>query len=275
MSIYHKAVLDSLPPATLETKTTKAYLLDYDQTRQQGQYLWAFLTNPQTLEFERSAKYSEAQTLSSKKSDWQYSYTTGRSLTINDIILDSWCKGKTIQPLLDGVEALLECDVSKKQYSKRILSFVFGSRRFSPCVLTNVKWTETGWLGGAAARATMSLTLQEVPEPMTRAQAESRKQQTGTAAAAAKQAAGMPRMQLTERQQSEGSKKAIDILRKNEARFNPQVRSLIRSSAYRLLTNRETGDIVLFDRKGQKVGLVGRYNGQTLQVTDVSTLLKK
>ncbi len=275
MSIYHKAILDGLPAATRETKTTKAYLFEYDQSASRGQYLWAFLYNPSTLEFERSAKYSEAQTLSAQKSNWQYGYTSGRSLSISDIVLDAWCQGKSIQPLLDGIEALLEADIAKNKYNPTILSFVWGSRRFGPCVLSQVQWKEDGWLGGTPARATMSLRLLEVPDPLTSSRANAKKQQSANNKADTRQKAGMPRLPLTERQAIAASAKAKEILQKNVSRFSPQVQALVKSSSYKLSTNRNTGDVVMIDRKGAKVGIMGRYDGLVLAVTGVSTLLKK
>lgn len=274
MSVYHQAILNSLPDATRETKTAKAYLFDYNQTAQ-GQYLWAFLYSPSTLEFSRSAKYSESQTLSAKKQDLQYGYTGGRSLTINEIVLDSWQQGKTIQPLLDGLEKLLECDINKKQYSPPILSFVFGSRRFGPCVLSNISWTETGWLGGQPARATMKITLLEIPEPLSQAKLEQKKQQTQSNQAVSRQSQGMPRTPLTERQAILASDRAKDFLKKNVSRLKPDVQAMAKASSYKLLTDRSSGDIVFINPKGQKIGVVGRFNGTTLKTEGVSTLIDK
>ena len=262
MSIYHEAILKSLPDATRETKTTKAYLLDYEQTRTQGQYVWAFLTNPQQLEFSRQAKYNEAQTLSAKKTDWQYGYTGGRTLSISDIVLDVWCKGKTIMPLLDGIEALLEADVSKGKFAPTILSFVFGARRFGPCVLTSVKWTETGWLGGMPAKSLMSITLQEVPDPKTHAYLEAKKREALSSKAANKQALGQPRMRLTERQQQEASKQAKAYISKNANKLNMTIQSLIKSASYKLSTDIETGSVTLFNKVGEKILIIGQFDGQ-------------
>lgn len=252
MSVYHQAILNSLPDATRETKTAKAYLFDYNQTAQ-GQYLWGFLYNPSTLEFSRSAKYSESQTLSAKKQDLQYGYTGGKTLTINEIVLDSWQQGKTIQPLLDGIEKLLECDINKKQYSPPILSFVFGSRRFGPCVLTNVKWTETGWLGGAPARATMSLSLLEIPEPMTKEVIAVRTREIAAAVALAKQQQGQPRMELTQRQSSDVINEAKAWLTANVDKFDPKIVPIIKSKNYTLKIDSKLGLVYMFDSKGNKV----------------------
>ena len=267
MSIYHEAILKSLPDATRETKTTKAYLLDYEQTRTQGQYVWAFLTNPQQLEFSRQAKYNEAQTLSAKKADWQYGYTSGRSLNISDIVLDGWCKGKTIMPLLDGIEALLEADVSKGKFAPTILSFVFGSRRFGPCVLTSVKWTETGWLGGMPARSTMSISLQEVSVPLTKAELEARKQAISAAATLARQQQGQPRMELTERQSSDVINKAKAWLAANINKFDPKIIPIIKSKNYTLKIDSKLGLVYMYDSKGNKVGngAVASWDGKKFE----------
>ena len=273
MSIYHEAILKSLPDATRETKTTKAYLLDYEQTRAQGQYLWAFLTNPQQLEFTRQAKYNEAQTLSAKKADWQYGYTSGRTLSISDIVLDGWCKGKTIMPLLDGIEALLEADVSKGKFAPTILSFVFGSRRFGPCVLTSVKWTETGWLGGMPARSTMSISVQEVPAPLTKAELEAKRRAATSILSEAKQKVNSPRLLLTERQVQAVITQSRAIIQKGISEFNPTAQALFKSGSFKIDVDREKGDVFLLDRSEKRVGTLARFDGKHLNFTN-STLLK-
>lgn len=266
MSIYHQAILNSLPDATRETKTAKAYLFDYNQTAQ-GQYLWGFLYNPSSLEFSRSAKYSESQTLSSRASDLQYGYSSGKTLSISEIVLDSWLQGKTIQPLLDGIEKLLECDINKKQYSPPILAFVFGSRRFSPCVLSNVKWVETGWLGGAPARATMSLTLLEVPEPMTKEAASAKIRATLSKVAQTRSQQGQPRMELTDRLSFDVVNKAKAWLAANVDKFDPKIVPIIKSKNYTLKIDSNLGLIYMYDSKGNKVSnyAVAKWDGKQFQ----------
>lgn len=245
-----------------------AWLAIYDpDPKKASQPIWQFQYNPSSLKFRTSAEYAEQKTLSGDVPEQQFFTTSGTTLQISQIYLDSYCLGKSLQPLLDGIEALLMAKVDKQQYSPPVLTFIFGTRRFGPCVLTECEWTETAWLSGAPAKAEMSLSFKEVPVD----------RKTADKAIAPKDSKdGAPRIKLTERQRKEGSDKAIAnlIAPATLAKLSASVQGTIKSKAYKVSTDENTGDVILYDAKGNKLGAIGRYDGTKLDTsTQVFTVM--
>lgn len=284
MSWWSQEAYAELPDAQSRDRCY-AYLMLYSpdgvQQTESEQIVWRFLANPSKLEFSRSAKYNEAATFAAPKQDQHYHLSTGRTLKINEILFDLWQHGKSIQPTLDGIELLLEAKLGEGNFAPPVLSFVWGQRRFAPCVLTEVSWVETGWHGGEPARAALSITLLEIPKREARGDAsipeDERKLLEEEIAAAEREAEEAKKkleklkQPLTERQQSEGQDAAKKFLEENKDKLNPEVANLIESGEYKLETDQETGAVNLTNEKGEAIGRVGQWNGDKLN-TEVGTL---
>ena len=258
------AALAQLPAAP--KGMVQAHLMEYKVSGTQGAKLWEFWYPPQTLKFAASANYTEQPTLAARVNDWQYGSTSGQKLDIPNLVLESYCLGRSLQPLLDGITELLKAKPAESIYAPSPLLFVFGGRSFGPCILTNVSWDEVSWLSGAAARLQMSISLQEIPKPPSigtpTEPAEDRQ-------AAAREAEGMPRKPLTLRQRQDGSDKVLEWLRANVAQLPDSIRPIVVANAFRLSTDPDTGDVSIFASDGTALGIVGRWNGRELITENV------
>jgi Contractile injection system tube protein len=239
--------------------------------------LYIFLFNPSSLQFSRSAKYSETATWGQKKQDYQYYMTTGRTLKLPGLVLESWYIGKTIKPLLNGLESLMEADISKNIYNPPILSFVWGKNWFGPCVISELSWDEKGWLNGMPANATMNLTLLELPEPVrkTDALAPKPKSVDDDPKELTPKAGEKLRNPLTDRQMKEASAEAEKWLQANKDKCSDVVKGMLKNKSYFLLTEKTTGVVAFLDKSKQLIGNVGQWDGTILLTDPQNTIPKK
>ncbi len=255
---YNQQAFRELPGIAPISRGIEAYLLTYSPDLNEKDILWQFLIAPSRLQFSRSAKYNENTAFADKVSDRQYANTSGSTLTINNLEFHTWIYQKSMRPLVEGVMALMEA--KEDTFAPPILSFVMGNRRFGPCVLTDVNWDEFAWLQGEQAGINMSLTLAQIPDPGLRGDAkitESTNQELDETVDGPK-----PRNPLTDRQRKDASDAAKAYLVENQAKFNSVVAEAIKSSAYFLETDKESGEVKMLDREKKLIGIVGLYNGQ-------------
>lgn len=273
-SFNNPAVLSSLPEAA--PGRVWAYLIQENRSLQPtatdtappsnpapaGEPVFPFLANPEQLEWSRTANYAKSGAALTSVQSLQYYNTEGRSLQINDLLLEVWFRRRTVRPLLEKLQALLVPDAQSQQLHPKVLSFVWGSQRFGPCVLTSLNWKETAWLSGEPASATVNLTLVEIPptddDPVTRIYRE-------------QPDAGGEKLDapLTDRQREEASSEAKKWLNDNAGKLPQSLQERVRSSRYTLSTDAETGIVTLFDEKGTAIGPVGRWDGREWTVEDI------
>lgn len=266
--------LNKLKPAS--NTYVAAALIEYSKDITSQNKLYTFLFNPSSMQFSRSAKYSETSVWGSSKQDFQYYLTTGRTLKLQNLILESWYMGKTIMPLIDGIEKLMESDIKKDKFSPPVLSFVWGKRRFGPCVISELSWDEKGWLGGMPANATMNLTLLELPEPIRKTDATAPKPRIDEDPKELTPKNGEKlRNPLTDRQREEASKEAEKWLQANKDKLSDLVRGMIKNKSYYLLTEKTTGVVGFLDKNKQLIGNVGQWDGTKLLTDPQNNLPKK
>ena len=248
----------------------EAYLIEYG-VEDEADRLWTFWLNPSTLRFSGDTKYSPANQFAAREEDFQFGYSTGLTLSIPDLLFEAYCIRKSIRPILEAIDELRKANIKQNKFAPPILSFIWGGRKFSPCVLTSVQWDETAWLTGEPARATMSLSFQQIPEPG--------KLGLGNIAPELETADdSLPgnklRNPLTTRQQSDGIAKAQDYLTQNIQRYDDATQALIKSADLKSLLSIETntGLVTLKDSKGTVKGLAGQWTGTEFKVESVETL---
>jgi hypothetical protein len=252
------------PAAITKTKAAtkgrvQAWLMEYKLTGG-GDRLWELWYPPQTLKFSGSANYTEQATLSAREHDWQYGSSTGLKLEIPNLVLDGYCLGRSVQPLVDGLEELRKAKPKEGIFAPPVLLFAFGGRRFGPCVLTDIQWEEVAWLSGEAARLQLSITLQEVPKPPN---AGTPTEPAADTSAAQKEKDGKPRKPLTIRQRQDGSAKALAWLKANPVALPAQLKAVVSASTFRLSTDTDSGDVKISGADGTALGTVGRWDGRT------------
>lgn len=271
---FNAQAYNSLPSA--QKGKAEAVLLEYDISGNTPKALWLFLLNPQSLKFSKSAEYNEIKPLGSKVSELQYTNSSGRSLSISELILQTWYCGKSLRPLLEGVQKLMEADVKNKKYSPPILKFQMGTREFGPCVLTKLDWDESAWLSGEPASVRLNLELREVPKVTSRGEIEKAKEKATESAKTTREQQGKPRLPLTDRQRSDGSIAAKKYLESNINSWTADIQAIIRGSKYKLATNKSSGQVVMTDAAGKKIGVVLVWDGTTGKagqgVTTIATM---
>ncbi|MBW4675974.1 MAG: hypothetical protein KME52_18705 [Desmonostoc geniculatum HA4340-LM1] len=253
---YNDKAYNQLPDASKEGASIEAVLLEYDISGNAAKPLWLFLVNPQSLRFSREAKYTEISPLASQRSEIQYSATTGQTLSIPDLILQTWYCGKSLRPLIEGINLLLEANIKNKKYAPPILKFQWGTREFGPCVLTNIQWEESAWLGGEPASVKLGLELKEVPKAISRGEIEQQKTKNLEAAKTTREKQGKPRLPLTDRQRADASAAAKKYLEVNLRQWLPEVQALILSNRYKLITDADSGLVTMIGAGGKKIGTV-------------------
>ncbi len=260
--IYNSSAWKQLPSATSSGQRIEAVLLEYDIAGNTPKPLWYFLMNPQSLHYSKQAEYDKIATLAAKIPDLQFKNTDSPSLEISDIVLDTFCFGKTVQPLINGIQSLLEANIDKNQYNPPILAFRWGKTDFSPCVLTKCDWNESGWINGEVARAKLSISLLKIPRQTTRGQIAQKKQVQQQQQATANEKNGQLRMPLTERQKEEASAAAKKYLEKNISQWSAETQAIIKTKSYKLLTDKNTGVVALSDAKNKSFGTILVWDGK-------------
>lgn len=242
---------NKLAPAERVTEVY-AQLMDLSE-----QVVWEFQYNPEVREFSRSAKYAEAITSATSTPAQQYLYTTGRTMRLPGLLMESYADGKSLRSQLDALQALLVIDpANRTAFAPKQVIFSWGSERFGPAVITELNWKEMAWLGGEPAMVQMDLVLLELPPPDTEP---------------SQSAQPAPASTLSDRQRADGRRAAQQWLKANANRFTPQTRDIVRTGRFRYLTTGQQISIVRPD--GGLIGVIGTYDGQRLN-TSTNTLIK-
>jgi hypothetical protein len=261
---YNRSVWTTLPTVSRDSQEIEAALIEFDISGKSEKPAWKFFVNPKSLQIQDKAVFTEVTTQAARVTHRHYSHSTGAKLSIQDLRFAGWLWGKSVKPSLDGLQELLRCRPDKNEFSPKLLLFVMGRRRFGPCVLEEVQWEESQWLGGDAAGIKLSLTLVEVPKPLTPAEKEERERQRQLALADMRASQGKPPLELTPRQQEEVTKAAKAYLAANKDQFSDTVQALIQKGNYKLKVDAATGAVTMTDDKGTAIGTVLTYDGKTL-----------
>lgn len=258
---YNDTAYNQLPSASKKSKAIAAVLLEYDISGNAAKPLWLFLVNPQSLRFSREAKYTEISPLATARSEVQYVATTGQTLSIPDLILQTWYCGKSLRPLIEGINLLLEANIKNKKYAPPILKFQWGTREFGPCVLANIQWEESAWLGGEPASIKLGLELKEVPKAISRGEIEQQKTKAMETAKATREKQGKPRLPLTDRQRADASAAAKKYLEVNIKQWAADVQAVTRGNKYKLSTDGSSGAVTMIGTGNKTIGTVLAWDG--------------
>ncbi|UKO99360.1 hypothetical protein [Nostoc sp. UHCC 0870] len=243
-----------------------AYLVD-----ENSKSVFTFLYNPEQKSFSRTANYDEGITALNSISSQYYKHTTGLTLGLSNLILETYNQGKSCKLLLQRLQSLMVADPSKGQYTPSPVYFKWGTDSFGPAVITNISWTETSWLTGEVASARVNLTLLEIPESQLPNKAKIESSENRLQAALNKSKV------LTDRQKDEGLAKAKTWLIQNRKKLRDDISNSVNSNKYKLtIYSQEStmGVINIFTDKGGVLGTVGTYKDGKLD-TSKTTLLKK
>ena len=270
--MYNKSALNALPSAQKSGARFEAVLLEFDLNGNQEKPAWRFLINPKELQFSQTAQYSKVSTIASSVADRQFTGGTGATLKITDMVMDTFCYGKSLRPLIEGAQALMRARIDKSEFQPPILAFKVGSRRFAPCVLVSLDWVESRSLSGEPARVVMAMTLEEIPRPLTKAEQEVKERLKQDTIADRRESDGKPRRELTFRQITNSTAAAKAYLNANKSAFTGEIQGIISRGLYFTKVDKSTGDVTILSGDSA-LGVVGRSLGDKLIANDtVSTL---
>lgn len=261
--MLNERILSSLPNAgsSVSSATVQTQLVQWvsSDIESLSAVLWEFLYNPSQIQYSVSAQYAELAGQGIQTPHQQYQYSSGKLLTLTDLLLDGWWRGKVVQPLVDQLASLMRASDSG---SPPILSLVMAGRTvIAPCVLTRVSVTETAWASsGASTVATVSLTLQEIHNDSL---------DTGIALQQTPSLeTDRPIFPLTDRQQDDAEQEATAWLNANVSSLTPLIQNQLNTQDLRFSVDPELGDVSLLDATGGLLQKVGRWDGRNFKSAD-------
>ena len=202
-----------------------------------------FLYNPESKDFSRSPNWASAETGGDPNPAANYVGGGAKTLKLSGLILESFAHQKSLRSLLDAFERLTI--PTAPGLAPPAVNFVWGTEIFGPAFVSDLAWTETAWLGGEPATATLGFTLTQIPSNLT---------------PAAPPAAPTGEVALSERQQVEGANKGIQALTAEANTLPPLIRSAFVSGRYDVVAD-ATGEVSLKDSAGELLGIIGRWDG--------------
>lgn len=228
------------------------------------EWFWKFQINPSTLRHSIGAQYADTQTQGAVTPDSQFFTTEAEKMEVQNAIFDTWQKGKSLRTVLEGLRAMIQPSPTDGMFHPPILSFIWGSMTFGPCVLTSTSWDEVAWLGGEPATVQVSLSLKRVPENFEELASNNPlpiPANTDSNITANSGDETSPPMPLTESQRRQASEFARAYLSMNKASYSIEVQQALRANAYLLLTDAGTGEVKMLRPNGSPFGTIFRWNG--------------
>lgn len=216
---------------------------------------YPFLFNPERIRYSREAIYATSPTAASSTQRKDYQYTSNLKIDIPDLLLETSGEGKSVRPLLEGLNELLVADTVNNSLEPPLIGFRWGTESIYPAVLESISYETVAWLGGEPASGRLSITLTQVPLP------DNQPSQSQPPSADE-----LNTVALTDRQRQDARTAAATWLNSNINSLRPRVREKVRSRAFRYLTN-TNGEVRITDSEGNDLGLVGTYNGTTLDTS--------
>lgn len=251
--MINNTLLNSLPEAE-RVENIFAYLSD-----ESGNILANFLYNPEEKSFNKSSNFKEAPTLFTNLPNQQFQYSSGLTLELNNLLLESYTSGRSCKTILETLQRLMEPDTIGGKYEPSRLNFVWGSDVFGPAFITDLSWNETSWLNGQVASARVNLKLIQVPSKET--------------------VLSIPDTQplsfainLTARQIDEAKTKARSWLNINRNKLKNNLSDVLLSNNFELRVE-TNGNITLLSKDNKSLGYLGKYDGKTLD-TNKTELIK-
>lgn len=208
-----------------------------------------FLLNPQSIEWSKSAEYDEAKIPLTDVQPQLYKLTTGRKITLPDVLIDASWEGKAIESQLLSLEKLLQ--PLPKLRRPTAIALAWGATAIKPLVMTNLRVVEKAWAGGVCISATVSIELLQIPP----------NKNAPEAATEANFKAG-----LTARQKAEAQAVANTWVKTNKAKTPSKVQQKQRSGKLALSVAND-GIVAATDDSGAFLGNVGRWDGKTLDTS--------
>ena len=132
--------------------------------------MWQFLFNPNELALSVGPKYKSTETwgvLDDANGGQPLHFTnlTNPKLKFSKVLLNGYVFGKRVENLEQGLlDLFMKKPSGNSSHGPQVLEFVWGQRCFGPCVIKDITINEKQWDNGLLVNATVSFTLEKVPE---------------------------------------------------------------------------------------------------------------
>jgi len=132
--------------------------------------MWQFLFNPNELALNVGPKYKATETwgvLDDANGGQPLHFTNlvNPKLKFSKVLLNGYVFGKRVENLEQGlIDLFMKNPSGNTSHGPQVLEFVWGQRCFGPCVIKDITINEKQWDNGLLVNATVSFTLEKVPE---------------------------------------------------------------------------------------------------------------
>lgn len=232
---------------------------------EKGEALFKFPQNPETLTWDRSAKYSEGSIPGTTVQPFQYGYATGKKWKISKALADGFWQKKSIATISRDLEILLVGDPKSTIPAPKVLTIAWGGRKISNLVLTSINCREIAFISGEPVTAEYDLEFQEIPpsdsDPTIRARQKEKVREADAKAG-----------KLTDRQRSEASTAGSKWLSDNKAKLPTELQARVKAGTYKMSTAQK-GEVSITDAKGEIIQAIGTYSGTKKTFTPAKSLI--
>lgn len=156
---------ESILSADVSSKVEKISTYSCKEVLSKKEGIWQFLFNPSQLVYNYNSDYATSDvwaTPDGKPLHWKGNNNV--ELQFSEVVLNGYMFGRKVEYLAQGLKDLMGFGGSTYMGSPPVLEFVWGSKRFGPCMMKDLSVTESMWDGGELVSATCSFTLVKVPE---------------------------------------------------------------------------------------------------------------
>ena len=261
--LANSEVLESL--TQVEETYARSYLTNIN-----GEVLYKFLFNPESLDSRKSVRYSEVEVGGTAIQPQYYKNTSGTTLELNELQFDTFCEKLSSRQLIEGLGRLTLPD--SQTLKPALVNFVFGSFLFGPAIITDLSWTTKGFINGEPAIGTINISLTEVPsQTLPSAYSTRRIEPTSSTANGSTTASATATPPLTARQQETVREQTLSYIGSNLNRFPVDVRQAY--SAGRLQITIPSADQINMTENTSNLGSFGSYNLTTQKLEPLPAYL--
>jgi len=164
-NIPGRGLTTSIPP-NLQSSSPKVIGGQVDKP----EGMWQFLFNPNELALNVGPKYKATETwgvLDDANGGQPLHFTNlvNPKLKFSKVLLNGYVFGKRVESLEQGlIDLFMKNPSGNTSHGPQVLEFVWGQRCFGPCVIKDITINEKQWDNGLLVNATVSFTLEKVPE---------------------------------------------------------------------------------------------------------------
>jgi hypothetical protein len=198
-----------------------------------------------------------------------YRNTSGTTLTLDNLLFDTYSEGKSSRELIEGLGRLTLPNT--QSLTPPLITFVYGSFVFGPAILKDLRWETVSVLNGEPAIGNISINLTEVPSSTLPNAFSTRRAKLNYTAIVttdnndnSSSTNTVPAPTLTDRQKEEVRKKVLAYIGANLNKFPVDIRTEYTANRLRILI--PSADEINMADNTKTLGRFGSYNIESQQL---------